>query len=294
MQSRKQHLSLVQSSERSQAGDAMESVKSHFQRVQPLAPAHAEFYWTCPTCGLVEPYFIPAKPGRWIRRSCACERAQRQKLQEQRERELWRATYRKRTYGGWLGESWIDEDIVAQMSTKTFANYDRSRFPAAYDAAWDFAHRLKGNLIFSGSLGTGKTHLEAAIANFLREETPPRRSGEYGIASLLASAPQFFMVHDQTKKMFDQSNYLSLIQQAIETPLLILDDIDKSRPREDREEVYYHIIDERYKAKRPTVLSTNKIEMLSSYIGEAAMDRLMRGMIPVKMTGNSYRLEEED
>jgi hypothetical protein len=29
-------------------------------------------------------------------------------------------------------------------------------------------------------------------------------------------------------------------------------------------------------------------------IGEAAMDRLMRGMIPVKMTGNSYRLEEEN
>lgn len=294
MQNRKQHLSVVRSSGRSQAGDGMENVTSHFERIAPLTHAPDELYWTCAVCGLIEPYFIPVSPGKWIRRSCACERAERQQAQERQARDLWIATYRKRTYGGWLGESWIDEDIIDEMCAKTFATYDRSRFPQGYDAAWDFAHRLKGNLIFSGSLGTGKTHLEAAIANYLREETAPRRFGEYGVPSLFVSAPQFFMVHDQTRKMFDQSKHLSLIQQAIETPLLILDDIDKSRPREDREEVYYHLLDERYKAKRPTVLSTNKLESLSSYIGEAAMDRLMRGMTPVKMTGNSYRLEEED
>ena len=183
--------------------------------------------------------------------------------------------------------------LPGEISAKTFETYDRTLFPQADDAALAFVRNPKGNLIFSGSYGTGKTHLEVAIVNYLREESAPRRPGDYGISSLFVTTPQFFAVHDQTKKQFDQTKYLSLIQQAIETPVLFIDDTDKSKPKEERHEVYFLIIDERYKAKRPTVISTNKREMLDEHIGEAAMDRLMRGVVHIKMIGSSYRLEEE-
>jgi DNA replication protein DnaC len=291
MMNRKHDLRIVSPNERSRPGDAMVSLKSAFQMTPPKTPAPANFFWTCATCGPIEPLCLPS--GRWIQRSCACQRAARQEQEIEWKRQNWFDEYRMRTYGGWLGESWIDEAVVWEMSAKTFETYQRDRFPDAYDAALAFAQALKGNLILSGSLGTGKSHLEAAIANYLREHSQPRRTGDYGIPSLFATAPQFFIVHDQTKKSFDQTPYLALLQQATETPLLILDDIDKSKPKEERQEVYYHIVNERYKAKRPTVISTNKLEALSDYIGEAAMDRLMRGMISVEMVGSSYRLEEE-
>ena len=136
--------------------------------------------------------------------------------------------------------------------------------------------------MFYGSYGVGKTHLEAAIANAQREQ---------GNRSLFTSAPQFFMAYNDAMK--HDKDYTALLRQAIETPLLILDDIDKARPTDARWDTYYLIIDERYKAKRPTVLSTNKIEELHLYIGEATVSRLQRGMVPVKMIGTDYRSEEE-
>ncbi len=50
-----------------------------------------------------------------------------------------------------------------------------------------------------------------------------------------------------------------------EHPLLILDDIDKSRPPESRSEIYWLIFDEGSRAKHPTVLSTNKRGELDRY-----------------------------
>ncbi len=113
------------------------------------------------------------------------------------------------------------------------------------------------------------------------------------MTSVFVSVPQFFMAYEGTKREFDQTNHIRLMQQTICSPLLILDDVDKSRPKEERWEVYWLIIDERCKAKRPTVISTNKREELDLYIGEAALSRLSRGLVAVHMVGDDYRREEE-
>ena len=57
-------------------------------------------------------------------------------------------------------------------------------------------------------------------------------------------------------------------------------------------EVYWEIFDERCKAKRPTIVSTNKWEELDRYIGEASLSRLSRGRVAVHMRGDDYRREE--
>jgi DNA replication protein DnaC len=90
-----------------------------------------------------------------------------------------------------------------------------------------------------------------------------------------------------------KSQHLHLIQQIMSAPLLILDDIDKSRPTESRWEIYWLIFDERSRAKRPTVLSTNKREELDRYVGAASLSRLSRGLVAVRMVGDDYRREEE-
>jgi DNA replication protein DnaC len=199
-----------------------------------------------------------------------------------------------RTFGGWMGAKWVDPCVVEEMCRKTFDSYDVFCQPEAFEKALAFAHQPKGNLLFYGDFGTGKTHLEAAICNYLREVGHDLPDGKHQrMTSLFVSAPQFFMAYEETKRSGDQTTHWRLMGQVMSTPLLIFDDIDKSRPTESRWEIYWLIFDERCKAKRPTVLSTNKREELDHYIGGASLSRLSRGLVAVSMVGDDYRREEE-
>jgi len=85
-----------------------------------------------------------------------------------------------------------------------------------------------------------------------------------------------------------------MTDQAIGTPLLVIDDIDKARPTDFKMDTYFLILDERYKAKRPTIISTNREDSLAEYVGEAvAYSRFMRKLTVIEMVGDDYRLEEE-
>jgi DNA replication protein DnaC len=272
-------------SQRAQADDPMTRAfpkPEEIASMMPQTPAPKELFWTCKICGPVEPLGLPT--GRWIRRSCACERALRQAKREREEFEAWKAQVAARTFEGWLGAAWEDEEIVAELCSMTFENYDASSFQKAYDEAFAFAQNPTGkNMIFSGSFGTGKTHLAAAIINALRE----RR-----VTARFASAPQLIRAIEDARKSYDQTRHIALLQQLAETPLLVLDDIDKIRSTEDRQDFFFLILDQRNKAKRPTIVTTNKYDDLEKYIGGAALSRLSRKAVTVDMTGDDHREEQ--
>jgi DNA replication protein DnaC len=75
--------------------------------------------------------------------------------------------------------------------------------------------------------------------------------------------------------------------------LLVLDDLDKLKPSEFREETLYKILNGRSTAGLPMAFSANRApDELVRWIGEASRSRLMAGLIPVPMNGPDYRLEE--
>lgn len=269
----------------SRATGRMTRIGEHLEVKSPIGPPPPELTWECSVCGLIEPLPLPSG-NRWIRRSCECERAARKLREDEELRAAWRVHQSYRTFGGWLGNRWITNELAVEMSRKRFNTWDSKRFPKAYITAYQFACEPRGNLVLYGSFGTGKTHLEAAILNSLRDEQ--------GITSLFASAPQFFTAYQDSMRAADKTREISLMQQIIETPVLVLDDVDKLKPSEFRHETYWLILDERYKARRPTVISTNKMETLGEYIGDASVSRLQRGLVSVKMVGSDYRMEEDE
>ncbi len=248
---------------------------------KPALPPPPEVCWTCPTCGPVEPLQLPTT-GRWIRRSCQCERDARARATEESIRQAKLADMTWRCYGGWLGEAFLDRDVMRVLSRKTFANYAPQFFPEAFELATTFAANPHGNLVFYGTFGSGKTHLEAAICNELRMR---------GIQSYFVPAPQFFLAYNDL--LVHGGDAPGLIKRAQTVPLLVIDDIDKARPTEARWDTYWLVLNARYTAGRPTVLSTNRMDTLYEYIGEACVSRLTRGMIPVEMMGLDYRAREE-
>jgi DNA replication protein DnaC len=258
----------------------------------PKTEPPAELCWTCEVCGDVPPLCL--RTGRWIKRSCECQRRQQQEETREQLRQAWQEEQRTRTFGGWMGAQWVDPRVVDEMGRKTFDRFDVLWQSEAFERAMAFARQPKGNLLFYGDYGTGKTHLEAAICNYLREVGRDRPDGKQErMRSLFVSAPQFFMAYEETKRARDQTAHFRLVDQVVSTPLLVFDDIDKSRPTDQRWEIYWLIFDERCKAKRPTVLSTNKRDELEHYIGAASVSRLSRGLVAVEMVGDDYRREEE-
>ena len=87
-------------------------------------------------------------------------------------------------------------------------------------------------------------------------------------------------------------DYLELFRRATSAPLLLLDDLDKLKPSEFREETLYTILNGRNVAGLPLAITSNRPpDQLAPWIGGAGYSRLMQGLIPVPMQGSDYRLE---
>jgi len=176
----------------------------------------------------------------------------------------------------WLGGHWTSEDLRGSR----FENFDATRQQTAYNAARMFVEMPLGTFILYGPYGTGKTHLLAAICNALLERH---------IACRFATAPNLFGAIGGYVN--HREDYSTLIAQAIATPLLVIDDVDKARWSEFREEIYFDILDGRAKRKLPTALSTNRLEELDTFVGGACQSRLSIGQIAIEMSGKDYRPE---
>lgn len=252
------------------------------QSVMPAVPstigkptAH-EATWACSTCGIILPYQVKtgSAKGRWIRNRCACQ------VEEEQARdhdEISAATQRNfitKSFA-WLGPKYSDLDLAE----KTFDNFNRKAQPEAYLAALEFAEKMTGNLILhSPQFGTGKTHLLVAVCNRLRVK---------GIASHFVTAPKLFRAIQD--RMDVKEPFQDIIFKAVTVPFLVIDDVDKVKASEWKEERYFEIIDERTKAGRPTGISTNKYDELKEYMGGAVCSRLKIGRIVVEMRPEDYR-----
>jgi DNA replication protein DnaC len=245
---------------------------------QRLSQNPEEKTWTCPTCGVMPPFILGN--GWYARRHCACERQAEAARQAQGvPRTLAQALAQaqlKQTYS-WLGKQWTE----TAMENKTFDTFDRARQSHAYEQARVFAMHPRGILALYGSYGLGKTHLLAAIAN---ARTVAGEVSLFVSATTLFDAIQDRIAHEQ--------DYHHLIRRALTTPLLLLDDLDKPKPSEFRQEMYYQIIDGRTRASLPLAISCNGTPAdLERFVGGATRSRLMMGIIPVSMSGMDYRLE---
>lgn len=235
----------------------------------------------CPTCGTTEPLEMPTKPPRYRPGRCACKKAQDKKekqeqlRKEQEQQQIILRTTRLHTCYSWLGREWSDSDL----ETTTLATFDQKRQRAAYQTACAFVENLEGILILHGTYGTGKTHLLAGICHALITEKDK--------AALFTTAPNLFEAIQDCINC--KLNYLDIVRRAINTPLLVIDDIDKAKKSDFREEIYFSIIDKRTKAGRPLAISTNRLSDLESFVGGASCSRLGIKQIAVGMIGEDYR-----
>ena len=122
-----------------------------------------------------------------------------------------------------------------------------STFRDAYHATQRFVTDRQGWLVISGPSGTGKTHLAAAAGNALVETGEPVR---------FVSVPDLL---DHLRSAFDPAvgaQYDEIFLQAIEAPVLILDDLGVQSSTAWADEKLDQILTHRYNRRLPTLVTT--------------------------------------
>jgi len=115
--------------------------------------------------------------------------------------------------------------------------------------AEQFADEPTGWLLLSGPYGCGKTHLAAAIANW--------RIG-HGMSALFVVVPDLLDYLRAAYAPTSPTTYDERFDQVRNAPVLILDDLGTQNATPWAAEKLYQILNYRYNAELPTVVTTNQ------------------------------------
>jgi DNA replication protein DnaC len=160
---------------------------------------------------------------------CRCKEEERE---QRRREELWRLS------------------SLNAFQEMTFANFNPkvTGTREAWDVARQYAEDPEGWLVLSGTCGSGKTHLAAAIAN---------QQFQQGNLVLFAVVPQLL---DHLRAAFapsSETTYDALFAKVCEAGLLVLDDLGAEHSTPWAQEKLFQIINHRYMFGTPTVITTN-------------------------------------
>ena len=152
-------------------------------------------------------------------------------------------------------------------------------------------------LLFSGDNGVGKTHLAVAVLRELAEGKGARG--------------QFWDFHElirEIKSSYDpetKTTELQVLEPVVEMDVLLLDDLGAWKMTDWMNDTLFYILNSRYMAKRPTIITTNyqdvtreeaiaadslrRKEFLVERIGQRLRSRLMEMCLVVRMQGADHR-----
>jgi DNA replication protein DnaC len=125
----------------------------------------------------------------------------------------------------------------------------RENLRRAYERAKHFAQDPEGWLILKGGYGCGKTHLVAAIANYHIASGQP---------ALFVVVPDLLDHLRATYAPTSEVSYDQRFEEVRTAPLLILDDLGTQSATSWAQEKLYQILNYRYNARLPTVITTNR------------------------------------
>ncbi|MEG2624338.1 MAG: ATP-binding protein [Clostridia bacterium] len=176
------------------------------------------------------------------------------------------------------------DERMRQSTFKSFQpnehNQRALRVCRNYAEAWPEMLRENQSLLMVGAPGTGKTFAAACIANALLARRVP----------LIMTS----FVKLMNYKYAD--DWQEMIARLNAAHLLIIDDLGAERSTDYGAERVYDMIDSRYRAKRPMIVTSNL--SIKQMLAETdirryrVFERIVESSYPLEFTGTSWRIKE--
>ena len=231
--------------------------------------------WYCGNCKTPKQTEVKVM-GKVYRPFCTCdceeqknkeeEQEQEQRKFEEKVKELRRVGFPDKEMLQW---TFANDDMENEQITKAMKRYVEN-FP-------ELKKQGKGLLLY-GSVGRGKTYSACEVANALIDK---------GYSVLVTN---FSRVLNTLQSTFEKQEYIDSLN---EFALLVIDDLGIERSTEFAKEQVYNIIDSRYRAGLPMIVTTNlsidKIKNPEDIENGRIYDRIIEKCFPIEVKGQNRR-----
>jgi DNA replication protein DnaC len=154
-------------------------------------------------------------------------------------------------------------------------------------------------LLFTGSIGVGKTHLAVGVLR--------RLVREYGVKGLFCDYRELLKSIQNSYNPQVQTTELELLKPVFAAEVLVLDDLGAQKPNEWVWDTVALILNTRYNDRQTTIITTNypdlpagggaktdseraaREQTLGDRIGNRMRSRLAEMCMRIEMTGEDYR-----
>lgn len=155
----------------------------------------------------------------------------------------------------------------------TFENFEETKGNSRtvgllkkYVRNFDKFYKKGLGVILSGGVGTGKTHLAVAVFKQIVRQNR---------TSVFITASNLFARMNESLSYSSEETLSSLTDYLVNVEFLVIDDLGAHKQNDTIREYLYRIIDGRYTAMKPTVITTNdNMENIRLSLGERIADRL--------------------
>lgn len=220
--------------------------------------------------------FYEDENGYLFRRECDCGKVQKEKLQKKLAFAEIPDIFCDHEIGNFNIAVYESKEAqeIASMAKMICQNYVK-KFP-------QMQQESKGLYLYSVTKGSGKTRMAASIANEIIKK--------YQVVVKFCTTLQIL---DEIRNTWNDKEQViltehQLIQDIIQVPVLVLDDIGVEKSTEWVEERFYYILDSRLKEGKVTIFTSNcKIELLK--LDDRIKNRIMKMALPVPFPNESVR-----
>ena len=216
--------------------------------------------------------------GDVISRECFCQREKREAEIIRKEHEA--ATQRRLAH---LRERGVADEMCRYM---TFANdalqgSTPSKIARAYVENWQTMKAENAGLLFTGSVGTGKTFYAACIVNALIEQS---------VFAVMTSLSRIIRLP------FD--GFDKALQDLADADLVAFDDVGAERDTSFAWERAFDAVDARVRARKPILVTTNlspqELRSTGNIREKRIYDRILGACAVVPVIGGSIRAKEQE
>lgn len=223
---------------------------------------YLEMHYTCPDC---------RDTGYIGRRKCHCFRREEIRL----------------LYSSSRLDSVLSEENFSTLSWDVYDDEQKAAMPALIQTCQDFISTFGQefrNLLFYGSVGTGKTFLSNCIAKALLDE---------GHSVIYFTSFQLFELFSSTGYS-DAENFRQCYEALLESELLILDDMGTELSNTFTVSKLFQVLNERALSRKSTIISTNlSLREFRDIYSERIFSRITSSYTLLKFTGSDIRIRKK-